>query len=293
MAANRRLLLSPLDLGIVLGVMGGLIFILLRLKSGMVYNWEWGAIPQYLVRYNAQTGAMAPGLLLKGFLMTLRLSLWASLLALVLGIVGAFSRLSKNRLARSLGTVYVAVVRNLPPLILVFIVYFFLLDQFIPSFGVEQFIKQLSPWLQRWLTILAVPPALMSSFIAAVLTLALYEGAYITEIIRGGVQSIHSGQWEAAQSLGLPRRRVLRLVILPQAMGRILPPLAGQFVSTIKDSAIVSVISIQELTFRGMELMAATFLTFEIWITITILYFLLTFLCSLAVGYLERRMGHR
>jgi ABC-type amino acid transport system permease subunit len=97
--------------------------------------------------------------------------------------------------------------------------------------------------------------------------LAVYEGAYITEIIRAGIQSIDKGQWEASSGLGFTRAQQLRYIIFPQALRRIMPPLAGQFISTIKDSAIVSVISIQELTFQGMELMAATFLTFEIWIT--------------------------
>jgi polar amino acid transport system permease protein len=85
----------------------------------------------------------------------------------------------------------------------------------------------------------------------------------------------------------------MRRVIFPQAMPRILPPLAGQFISTIKDSAIVSVISVQELTFQGMELMASTYRTFEVWITITGLYFLLTMSCSLAVGRLELRLRRK
>lgn len=87
------------------------------------------------------------------------------------------------------------------------------------------------------------------------------------------------------------RWQTLRLVILPQAVRQILPPLAGQFISTIKDSSIVAVISIQELTFQGMELMAATYMTFEIWITITAMYFVLTMACSLAVSKLEIRLS--
>ena len=85
---------------------------------------------------------------------------------------------------------------------------------------------------------------------------------------------------------------MMRTVVLPQAYRRMIPPLAGQFISTIKDSAIVSVISIQELTFQGMELMAATYLTFEIWLTIAALYFILTYSCSLLAGILERKMRY-
>ena len=122
---------------------------------------------------------------------------------------------------------------------------------------------------------------------SALVTLALFEGAYITEIVRSGIESIEKGQWEASYALGLSRRQQIMHVILPQAIKRILPPLAGQFISTIKDSAIVSVISIQELTFQGMELMASTYLTFEVWITITVLYLMMALVLSLGVERLE------
>ncbi len=121
--------------------------------------------------------------------------------------------------------------------------------------------------------------------------LAIYEGAYISEIVRGGINGIDQGQWEAAWSVGLSRFNTFLRVILPQAFRRVAFPLAGQFISTIKDSAIVSVISIQELTFQGMELMAATFLTFEIWITIAVLYFILTFSLSRMVAILEKKFS--
>ena len=112
----------------------------------------------------------------------------------------------------------------------------------------------------------------------------------MTEIIRAGIQSIEKGQWEASTATGLTWWQQMRFVILPQAVRRVLPPMAGQLISTIKDSAIVSVVSVQELTFQGMELMAATYLTFEVWLTITALYFILTFLCALAMRRLEVSM---
>jgi polar amino acid transport system permease protein len=137
---------------------------------------------------------------------------------------------------------------------------------------------------------LLAPPARFTAFLSAVITLALYEGAYITEIVRAGVQSIERGQWEASYGLGLSWWQQMRHVILPQALQRTLPLLAGQFISAIKDSAIVSVISIPELTFQGMELMAAAFVPFEVWITITVMYCVLTFGCSLALGRLQSHM---
>jgi polar amino acid transport system permease protein len=152
---------------------------------------------------------------------------------------------------------------------------------------VDDFIRTHSGSTQTFLSMLFVPPSQFSAFLSALITLALYEGAYITEIIRAGIQSIEKGQWEASSALGLSWWQQMHYIILPQATQRILPALAGQFISTIKDSAIVSVISIQELTFQGMELMAATYLTFEVWITITLLYFILTFMCSLIVERFE------
>jgi polar amino acid transport system permease protein len=134
-------------------------------------------------------------------------------------------------------------------------------------------------------------PERINAFVSAVFALAIYEGAYISEIVRGGINGIDQGQWEAAWSVGMSRSNTFLKVILPQAFRRVAFPLAGQFISTIKDSAIVSVISIQELTFQGMELMAATFLTFEIWITIAVLYFVLTFSLSRLVALLEKKFS--
>jgi len=153
--------------------------------------------------------------------------------------------------------------------------------------GVSRFIESCSESTCSVLAFFFAPPSLFSPFMSALITLGLFEGAYITEIVRAGIQSIERGQWEASYALGFTRLQLMRYVILPQAMPRILPQLAGQFISTIKDSAIVSIISIQELTFQGMELMSATYLTFEIWITVTGLYLMLTLSLSLIVERFE------
>ena len=114
-------------------------------------------------------------------------------------------------------------------------------------------------------------------------------------VIRPSAQAVWErrvpDRWEAARATGLSEIQSFSFIILPQALRKILSPLAGQFISTIKDSAIMSVISIQELTFQGMEIMSATFLTFEVWLTITFLYFILTFSLSRAVAGLERRLN--
>jgi polar amino acid transport system permease protein len=132
---------------------------------------------------------------------------------------------------------------------------------------------------------------MFNQFLSGVLTLGLFQGAYIAEIVRAGIQSIDKGQWEASAALGLPWMQQMRHVILPQAVRNVLPPLANEFINTIKYSSIVSVISIQELTFQGMQVMASTQVTIEVWLTITAMYFVLCFALSSALGGLERKMA--
>lgn len=268
-------------------ILGAVLHIIYRVRVGLNYNWNWGAIPQYIIRYDSESGSWVPNLLLQGFFTTIRLSIWGTVFAMLIGTVMGLCRTSKNLFNRLIGGTYVEFIRNLPPLVLVFIFYFFVSDQIMPLLGVDTFIRSLSPATHSFLSFLFASPPFFSGFLAAVVTLAIFEGAYITEIIRAGIQSVEKGQWEASAALGLSWYQQMRHIILPQAVQRILPPLAGQFISTIKDSSIVSVISIQELTFQGMELMSATYLTFEIWITVTVLYLILTLTCSLAVDRME------
>ncbi|MBU3915792.1 amino acid ABC transporter permease, partial [bacterium] len=111
------------------------------------------------------------------------------------------------------------------------------------------------------------------------------------EIVRSGIQSIHPGQMEAARSLGMNYFQAMRHIILPQALKRILPPLAGQFISLIKDSSLVSVIALTDLTKAGREIITSTFAVFEIWFTVAGMYLVLTFSLSMVVRYLERRFS--
>ena len=266
------------------------IYTVYKIHIGFSYKWNWGAIPQYFLRYDADINTWVPNVLLQGFFTTIRLSIWATIFATLIGVAMGLFRVSRSLFRRLIGGTYVELIRNLPPLVIIFIFYFFVGDQILPLLGVEEFIRNSSQGTQTVFTVLFAPPTLFTAFLSALITLSIFEGAYITEIVRAGIQSIEKGQWEASSALGFSRWQQMRYVVLPQAVQRILPPLASQFISTIKDSAIVSVISIQELTFQAMELMAATYLTFEIWITITIMYLMLTLSCSLAVERLERYM---
>jgi polar amino acid transport system permease protein len=287
---KRKTKITFLDITLLFLLLTGAIYVLHRIKVGLQYNWDWGSIPQYLFRYDEGSESWVTNILLQGLFTTIRLSLWSTVLATVIGTVIGLCRLSKGLFSRLIGRTYVELIRNLPPLVLIFIFYFFLTDQIMTSIGVDEFVKSRSENVKALLTFLFASPPLFSAFLSALITLALFEGAYIAEIVRSGVQSIERGQWEASHALGLSRWQQMRYVILPQATQRILPPLGGQFISTIKDSAIVSVISIQELTFQGMELVSATYLTFEVWITVTALYFILTMALSLSVERLEIHM---
>jgi polar amino acid transport system permease protein len=289
----QRAKITPLDIALSLLIVGAGIFLSYRIRAEVHYEWNWSIIPQYLFYFNADSGGWHPNLLIQGFFTTIRLSVWGTILATLLGILLGFCRLSQRLFYRLIGRTYVELIRNIPPLVLIFIFYFFVSDQIMPVIGVDGFIRTRSDSTQKVLAVLFAPPSRFSAFLSAVITLALFEGAYITEIVRAGIQSIEKGQWEAAYALGLSWRHQMSDVIMPQAVHRILPPMAGQLISTVKDSAIVSVISIQELTFQGMELMSATYLTFEIWITVTLLYLVLTLSLSLAVERLEIRMHKR
>ncbi len=287
---EKKIKITVLDATVLLIVTAAGLYLVYRIQAGLHYRWHWSAIPQYLFRYDTVAGSWKPNVLVLGLLTTIRLSIWATALATIIGTVMGLLRVSSGLFNRLIGGTYVEIVRNLPPLVLVFIFYFFIGDQILPALGTERLVSGISGSGRSLLKVLFAPPALLVPFLSALVTLALFEGAYITEIVRSGIQSIEAGQWEAAAALGFTRSQQMRHIILPQAVQRILPPLAGQFISTIKDSAIVSVISIQELTFQGMELMATTYFTFEIWITITGLYLLLTLSCSLAVERLEIRL---
>jgi len=267
------------------------LFVAYRIKVGLTYNWAWDSIFQFIFRFDNESHTWVSGLLMTGFYTTIRLSVWGIVFATIFGVISGIAKASSIRLFRWLATTYVETMRNLPPLVIIFIAYFFVGDQFLYPLGINDWAETLSPATQNVLTILFAKPSQLTSFFAALMTLAIFEGAYITEIVRAGIESIARGQWEASHSLGLTRYQQMRHIILPQTFQRIMPPLAGQFISLIKDSSIVSVISIQELCFQGIEIMTSTLHTIEIWTVVTLLYLTLILPCSLIVEQLETRMA--
>lgn len=265
-------------------------YIWYRLKVNLKYTWHWESMPKYLVRRDPETGKLVTNYLLHGLFTTLKLSIWSTIFAIILGTIMGIFRTSKSLFLQLIGRTYVELIRNLPPLVLIFIFYFFLSSQIMPLLGIETFFRTRTPEAQKFLSIFFDDVRLVNQFFSGLATLSFFEGAYITEIVRSGINSIERGQREASYALGLSKYDQMRYIIMPQALKRILPPLAGQFISTIKDSSIVAAISIQELTFQGMQLATSTHHTFEVWILITVMYLILTLTLSTAVNRLEIRM---
>lgn len=289
-AALRRPRFTWLDAVLLAAVALAVGYVAWRAGSVLHYRWDWSRIPPYLIRFDEAKQRWVMNLLLEGLFTTIRVSIWSALFAAIFGTVMGLARVSKRLLPRLIGGAYVELIRNVPPLVFVFVFYFFITSQITPLLGLDAFIRGASPQTLAVLDFLFGPPRFLPAVVSAILCLALFEGAYVTEIIRAGVVSIEKGQWEAAQAIGLTRLRALRLVILPQAIQRVTPPLANQFISLVKDSSIVSLISIQELTFLGNEVAASTSRVFEVWIVVAAMYFLLCWGLSLGFGRLERRM---
>ena len=251
---------SLIDCGKFFLLAGLAVWILALGTREMGYHWQWYRIPRFL--FTTDGGAWTAGPLLQGLGVTLEISALSLLCTLILGLTTALFRLSDSFSARAIARGYLELIRNTPLLIQIFFVYF------------------------------VVAPVLnIGAFASAILALSLFEGAYAAEILRAGIVSLHRGQWEAAHSLGFGAFDTYRDVILPQAIRRVLPPLAGQGISLIKDSSLVSTIAIYELTMQGQRIVAETFLAFEIWFTVAAIYLILTFGLSLVVHMLERRMA--
>ncbi|MCU1782605.1 amino acid ABC transporter permease [Pseudomonas sp. 13B_2.1_Bac1] len=204
----------------------------------------------------------ALGPLMWGLWTTLWLSVVSGILGLAIGLATGLCRLSTNPTSRDLSTIYVELVRGTPLLVQIFIFYFFI--------G----------------TVLN-----LSREFAGIAALSLFTGAYVAEIVRAGVQSITRGQNEAARSLGLSASQSMRHVVLPQAFKRVLPPLAGQFISLVKDTSLVSVIAITELLKSGREVITTSFSPFEILFCVAGLYLLINLPLSKMASRLERRLA--
>jgi polar amino acid transport system permease protein len=150
-------------------------------------------------------------------------------------------------------------------------------------------VRQLPVPLQDLLVVLFGPLNLINNFFLGLVCLSVFSGAYVTEIIRAGLQSVPAGQAEAARSLGMSETDTMRFVVWPQALRNVLPALTGQFIQLIKDSSLVSLVSIQELSFMAQDVQVSTQRVFEVFVLTAIVYFVICFVLSQTFAYLERR----
>lgn len=246
-------------------VIGGGLFALLNVP-GWTYDWAavWGdsgTVSHYLaaiwVTVLVSAGGMAVGL--------------------VLGVAAGLMRMSRNVIVHQLGTLYVELVRGTPLLVQILILYY----------CIALMLRALLDGMGAGIEILDYS---QSKLIWGIVALGVFAGAYIAEIVRAALESIDRGQTEAAVAQGMTRSQVFRLVLFPQALRRMIPPLTNQFVSLIKDSSLLSIIGVAELTFRAKEILSSTYTVFEVYLPLAALYLLLTVPVSLLARRLELRL---
>nr|WP_217354623.1 amino acid ABC transporter permease [Ruegeria atlantica] len=269
-------------------------YIWLSIEGTLNYKWRWEVIPSYIVGWHSGREEYFANLLLQGLAATVRISLYAGILALILGTILGVARCSSNLTIRMLARTYLEFLRNVPPVVVVFIFFFFLSQQLIDALNLERWARGIARQEnnQVWEFFFGEMRR-FPSLVSGVIVLALFESAFVGEIVRAGIQSIPKGQREAARSIGMSRIQELRYVVLPQAMKKVVPPLANQFISLIKDSSILSLISVQELTYKTVELVASSRMIFEAWITTAAFYFVVCFGLSRLFARLEKRSDKR
>ena len=213
------------------------------------YGWNWGAIYGYRQKF------------ITGWLVTLAISAVSLGLSIIIGLCAALAQRSLFLPLRYLGKLYIEIIRGTPLLVQILVFFYVVAD----AFGIG------------------------NRYAVGALTLALFAGAYISEIIRAGIESIGESQLESARAIGLTRRQTYRFVVFPQVLRRILPPLAGQFASLIKDSSLLSIIAVNEFTLNAQEVNAFTYSTMESYLPLAVGYLALTLPISLLSRYLEGR----
>ncbi|MFA4133777.1 MULTISPECIES: amino acid ABC transporter permease [unclassified Brevibacillus] len=202
--------------------------------------------------------------LAQGSVVTLKITVISLFFALLIGLLFGLMSTSRSKLLRGIATAYVDFLRGTPLLVQIFFIYF------------------------------GLPPVLdikIPETTAGILALSLNAGAYLAEIFRGGILSIDKGQMEAARSLGLSHGKAMRLVILPQAVRRMIPAFVNQFIVTLKDTSLLTVIGIRELMNSGEIIISSNFRSFEIWAVVAVFYFLMIYILSLVSRSLERRFA--
>lgn len=243
-------------------LVGAILILNLQDDAGIAYDWQW----RRLWRYFGHTGASGfiAGPLLKGVWLTIAITCAGLILSMASGLFFAALRLSPWSACSTIARLYVAIWRNTPLLLQLFMAYFLV-----------------SPILK------------LSPFWTAALALGLFEGAYLAEIFRAGILSVHRNQWEAALSLGFGLGSAFFLFILPQALRNVLPALSSQAISLLKDTSLVSAIAVADITLQSQAIVAESFLAFEVWLLAGAIYLALSLFISLPAIWLERHKTPR
>ena len=216
------------------------------------------------MEFNFSLVAEAFPLLLTGALVTIKITALSVALGVVIGLFVGIARICHVRVLRMLAAVYVDFLRGTPLLVQIFLIYFAL-----PVITGQR----------------------VDPFFAAIASCGINSGAYVAEIFRAGIQSVDEGQMEAGRSLGMTWMQTMRYIIVPQAFKRVIPPLGNEFIALLKDSSLVSVIGFEELTRRGQLVIARTYGSLEIWLSVAVIYLVMTLTISRFVAYLERRFS--
>ena len=285
LAATKRTF-NKLDIMLILILIAAGFWLYQRSVAGVNYNWRWHDAIELI--FTPRSDGSLP-YFFQGLISTLRISIWGMLLALGLGTALGIARHSSIAILRMPANAFVQLIRNIPPLVFVFIFYFFISNQLIPLLGLDQILRQHSGDINEVQNFLFGPASLWENLLSGILCVGLLSSAYVAEVVRSGLSSVAQGQWEAADSLGLSSWAKYRYVIAPQVLATITPALAGQAISLIKDTSIVSLISIQEMTFVGTEIANSSGLIFEIWLIVGLAYFTLCMSLSLLFKRIEKR----
>jgi len=210
-----------------------------------------------------------------GILVTILVTVVSYGLIIIVGLLGGLGRLSQKKSIHGIASLYVEVVRGIP-LLVQLIAWYFASPVIIQKLGL-------------WLNLQTLIEYRANPIITAIIAITVCYGAYMSEIVRSGIQSVPKGQMEAARSLGMSHFQAMRYVVLPQAFRVILPPMGNEFIALLKDSSLVSVVAVADLTRRGREFMAAHFNPIETWFMVALLYLIMTIVAARVVSYIEKR----
>lgn len=205
-----------------------------------------------------------------GAITTIWITAASVFLGLIIGLVMGLARLSKKSIIKYFAVIYIDFIRGTPLLVQIFIIYF----------GIPNLLK-----------VILGHQFPIHAYVAGIIACGINSGAYVAEIVRAGIQSIDRGQTEAARSLGMSSAQTMRYIVLPQAVKRIIPPMGNEFIAMLKDTSLLSVIGIEELTRKGMLYIAVTFAPFPVYTGVLLMYLAMTLSISRIMGVVERRLA--